>query len=60
MSTSKANSQKLIAIVAVVVVVLLAINAFLLYNKIQQDKVITQQKTELNEAEKRCLEYLNT
>jgi myosin heavy subunit len=52
MSTSKANSQRLIAIVAVVVVVLLAINAFLLYNKIQQDKVITQQETELSEAEK--------
>ena len=52
MSTSKANSQRLIAIVAVVVVILLAINAFLLYNKIQQDKLITQQKTELTEAEK--------
>ncbi|MFT4758615.1 MAG: myosin heavy subunit [Paraglaciecola sp.] len=52
MSTSKANSQRLIAIVAVVVVVLLTINAFLLYNKIQQDKVITQQETEISEAEK--------
>lgn len=52
MSTSKANSQRLIAIVAVVVVVLLAINAFLLYNKLQQDKVITQQQTEISESEK--------
>ena len=52
MSTNRANSQRLIAIVAVVVVVLLAINAILLYNKIQQDKKIEAQKIELTEVEK--------
>ncbi len=51
MSTND-SKQRLIAIAAVVVVALLAVNAFLLYNKYKQDKVIAQQETELDEAHK--------
>lgn len=46
------SKQRLIAIAAVVVVALLAVNAFLLYNKYLQDKVIAEQETQLDEQEK--------
>ncbi|RMF27486.1 MAG: hypothetical protein D6765_07470 [Bacteroidetes bacterium] len=45
-------SQRLTAIAAIVVVVLLAINAYLLYAKYKQDKIIRQQEAELVEADK--------
>jgi predicted nucleic acid-binding Zn-ribbon protein len=51
-SNSGASKQRLIAIAAVVVVALLAVNAFLLYNKFKQDKKITQQNVEIEEGEK--------
>jgi peptidoglycan hydrolase CwlO-like protein len=46
------SKQRLIAIAAVVVVALLAVNAFLLYNKYMQDKVIAQQQVEIDDAKK--------
>lgn len=46
------SKQRLIAIAAVVVVALLAVNAFLLYNKYMQDKVIAQQQVEIDDAQK--------
>jgi myosin heavy subunit len=56
MTTNNSSRQRLLAIAAVVVVALLAINAFLLYNKYSQDKVIDEQKSELVEAEKLKIE----
>lgn len=56
MATNHSSQQRLMAIAAVVVVALLAINAFLLYNKYSQDKVIEEQKTELAEADKLKIE----
>ncbi len=50
MSFSQDSKQKLIAIAAVIIVALLGINAFLLYNKYNQDKLIDQQEVELDEA----------
>ncbi|MEM1323927.1 MAG: hypothetical protein AAGG75_26945 [Bacteroidota bacterium] len=52
MSFSKDSKQKLIAISAAIIVFLLGVNAFLLYNKYNQDKVISQQTQEIDEAEK--------
>ncbi|MDF1866596.1 MAG: hypothetical protein P1U70_17300 [Saprospiraceae bacterium] len=46
------SKQRLIAIAAVVVIALLAVNAFLLYNKYMQDKVIAQQQVEIDDAQK--------
>lgn len=51
-----ASKQRLIAIAAVVVVALLAINAVLLFNKFKQDKKLAQQATELDEAEQLATE----
>ena len=51
MSFSRDSKQKLTAVAAVIIVALLGINAFLLYNKYNQDQVIKSQKSELNEAE---------
>lgn len=52
MSLSNDSKQRLIAIAAVIIVGLLGINAFLLYNKHNQDKVIDQTTAELDEAQK--------
>lgn len=49
---SNPSKQRLIAIAAVIVVALLAVNAFLLYNKFTQDKKIEQQAASLEESEK--------
>ncbi len=51
MSFTKDSKQKLTAIAAVIIVALLGLNAFLVYNKISQDKKIEAQKSELEEAE---------
>ncbi len=51
MSFSKDSKQKLSAIGAVVIVALLGVTAFLLYNNYNQDMVIDSQKTELLETE---------
>ena len=51
MSFSKDSKQKLSAIGAVVIVALLGVTAFLLYNNYNQDMVIDTQKTELLETE---------
>ncbi|MCB9338853.1 MAG: hypothetical protein H6577_12060 [Lewinellaceae bacterium] len=56
MATNDSSKQRLLAIAAVVVVALLAINAFLLYNKYTQDRVIDEQKTDLAEADKLKIE----
>ncbi len=56
MVTSEASKQRLLAIAAIVVVALLAINAFLLFNKYSQDQVIEQQKSEIAESDKLKIE----
>ena len=52
MSISKDSSQKFTAIAAVVIVALLGINAFLLYNKMQLDKANEKLTMEVDEGEK--------
>lgn len=51
MSNNKHSQQRLLTIAVLVIMVLLLINAFLLFNKVSQGKVIEEQKTELAEAE---------
>jgi chromosome segregation ATPase len=51
MSNNKQSQQRLLTIAVLVIMVLLLINAFLLFNKVSQGKVIEEQKTELTEAE---------
>ena len=52
MSTNDSSKQRLLAIAAIVVVALLIVNAFLLYNKYNQDQVIEAQKSEIAESDK--------
>lgn len=56
MATSKSSQQRLLTIAATVVMALLAINAFLLYNKYTQEKIIEEQKTDMAEADKLKIE----
>ncbi len=49
--TTNNSKQRIIAIASVVVVALLIVNAILLFNKFKQDKQLTQQEIELQEAE---------
>jgi len=56
MASNNSSQQRLLAIAAVVVVALLAINAFLLYNKVSQGKVIAEQQSDLAEADKLKIE----
>ncbi|MFK8102130.1 MAG: hypothetical protein AB8G15_06395 [Saprospiraceae bacterium] len=49
MTMSKDSKQSLITIAAIAIVVLLGINAYLVYNKIQQDKLITQKSEEISD-----------
>ena len=51
MSFSRDSKSKLTAVAATVIIALLGINAFLLYNKISQAKVIDQQAIELTTAD---------
>lgn len=50
-SSSDNSKQRLIAIAAVIIVALLGINAFLLFNKFKQDRVNTELASGLEEAE---------
>ena len=50
-SGSDNSKQRLIAIAAVIIVALLGINAFLLFNKFKQDRVNTELSANLTEAE---------
>ncbi len=52
MITNDSSKQRLLAIAAIVVVALLIVNAFLLYNKYNQDQVIEAQKSEIAESDK--------
>ena len=52
MSFSRDSKQKLTTVAAVIIVALLGINAFLLWNKFSQQKVIDQKEYELNESER--------
>ena len=52
MSFSRDSKQKLTTVAAVIIVALLGINAFLLWNKFSQQKVIDQKEMELNESER--------
>ncbi len=52
MSFNNDSKQRLIAIAAVFFVGLLGINAYLVYNKINQDRVIAERNEQLDEAEK--------
>lgn len=45
------SKQRLIAIAAVIIVVLLGVNAFLLFNKFKQDRLNSELTTELDETE---------
>ncbi len=56
MSGAKDSKSKFNAIIAAVIVGLLGINAFLLYNKVQQDRTNTELMQEVDEAEKLKLE----
>ncbi len=56
MVTSEASKQRLLAIAAIVVVALLAVNAVLLFNKYSQDQIIVKQKSEIAEADKLKIE----
>lgn len=51
MSFSRDSKQKLTTVAAVIIVALLGINAFLLWNKFSQEKVIASKDMELNESE---------
>ncbi len=51
MSFTTDSKQKLTAIATIVIVALLALNAFLVYNKISQDRQLEAQNMELEEAE---------
>ena len=51
MSFTSDSKQKLTAIATVVIVALLGLNAFLVYNKISQDRQLEAQNLELEEAE---------
>ena len=48
---TQTSNQRLIAIATVVIIALLGINGYLFYNKINQDKLIKQQNSELIDAE---------
>lgn len=50
-SSDNSSKQRLIAIAAVIIVALLGINAFLLFNKFKQDRVNTELASGLEEAE---------
>ncbi|MFK7806907.1 MAG: hypothetical protein AB8F74_03805 [Saprospiraceae bacterium] len=52
MSFSRDSKQKLTTVAAVIIVALLGINAFLLWNKFSQEKVIASKDAELNESER--------
>ncbi|NNE28094.1 MAG: hypothetical protein HKN16_00555 [Saprospiraceae bacterium] len=52
MTDSKDSRQKFIAAAAVLFIALLGINAYLLYNKVQQDNTIETQTMEIDEAER--------
>jgi myosin heavy subunit len=52
MSFSRDSKQKLTTVAAVIIVALLGINAFLLWNKISQEKVIATKDAELNESDR--------
>jgi len=52
MSFSKDSKQKLTAIAAVIILLLLATNAVLLYNNYQKSNEITKVSSELSETEK--------
>ncbi len=52
MSVSNDSKQKITAIASVVAVLLLAVIAFLLYNKVSLDKQVKEQALELEEADK--------
>jgi len=51
MSTTQDSKQKFIAISAIIIIALLGVNAYLWYNKYQQDAEISKQAQELEEAE---------
>lgn len=52
MTSAKDSKQKLIAAAAIIIIALLAGNAFLLYNGSQKSKTISQQVAQIDEAEK--------
>jgi len=56
MATNPTSSQRILLVAAVIIVALLAVNAFLLYNKYSQDRVLTEKTTELDAANKLQIE----
>jgi len=56
MPTNNTSNQRILAIAAAIVMTLLAVNAYLLFNKYKQDKVISGQQADLEEADKLKIE----
>jgi hypothetical protein len=56
MPTNSTSNQRILAIAAVIVMTLLAVNAYLLFNKYKQDKVISGQQADIEEADKLKIE----
>ncbi|HFA48221.1 MAG TPA: hypothetical protein ENJ95_04295 [Bacteroidetes bacterium] len=52
MATSESSKQRLLIIASIVIAVLLFVNAFLLFNKYKQDRVIEEQTSQISEADK--------
>ncbi|TAK37745.1 MAG: hypothetical protein EPO28_11530 [Saprospiraceae bacterium] len=52
MPTNRTSNQKILAIAAVIVMALLAVNAYLLFNKYKQNRVISSQQVDIEEADK--------
>ncbi len=56
MINTESSKHRLLAIAAIIVVALLAVNAFLLFNKYNQDQIIEEQKSEIVESDKLKIE----
>ena len=56
MVTNETSRQRLLAIAAIIIVALLAVNAFLLFNKYNQAQVIEAQRSEIAESDRLKIE----
>lgn len=56
MTSSDTSKQRLLAIAAIIIMALLAVNAFLLFNKYNQSQTIETQKAEMEEADRLKIE----
>ena len=56
MITKDTSKQRLLAIAAIIIIALLGLNAFLIYNKYSQERVIETQRTEILESDRLKIE----